>query len=234
MKALLAALLAVSSAAQAEEQPKHEIPAYCAGSDNHKISVPVDPSQPGTQKFDFSFQWVERGGPDAPTIIYFPGGPGGSAIADWGNPLNDPRWESMGFPKSGVNVLFLDPRGVGCNDLDESVLPDDSLSTAAIVSDALAAVRSLGITRYFVYGISYGTMPATVFSYRAEHGEAKTGPIALLIGGVIGKASVGNPLLNSVGQSIRQWENFKQSLPPKAVEQLCLQEHHPGIRLAEG
>ncbi len=115
--------------------------------------VPVDYQDPkkGTTPVYASF-WGDYH-PELETLLYFTGGPGQTS-----------HWPFQFDP--GVNVLVMDQRGIGCSRPNsvETYLSPSFYSSENVARDAQEILKKLKIQKVTVYGISYGTIPATIFT----------------------------------------------------------------------
>lgn len=96
------------------------------------------------------------GGYDAskPTVLYFTGGPG--QTAHWGLFRNEMPY----------NTLIMEHRGIGCSrplDVEQELSPS-FYSSEFVARDAALVVKKAGLDKVTAYGISYGTVPATIFA----------------------------------------------------------------------
>ncbi|RYZ70094.1 MAG: alpha/beta fold hydrolase, partial [Proteobacteria bacterium] len=120
------------------------------------VTVPKDYKNPlkGTTEI---YAFVQ-GGFDASreSLIYFSGGPG--IPAHWGLFQYD--------LKTDFNVIILEQRGVGCS-RPQSVseyLDPAYYGAEAVARDAEEVRKHLKIRQWSVYGLSYGTVPATIYA----------------------------------------------------------------------
>ena len=90
-----------------------------------------------------------------PTILFIAGGPGAS-----------PR--DSEFDLIGYNIIFFEPRGLGCSKPDSKATFVDPLfySTQQTVDDIKVVLEDYKVDKAIVYGHSYGTMVATIFAHR--------------------------------------------------------------------
>lgn len=110
--------------------------------------------------------------PNLPSYILVDGGPGQNTHL-----LSD-------IIGSGINEIRFDQRGVGCSapkTWEEYSDPGlySSLNTARDIEEIR---KAYGVSKLSVYGISYGTIPATIYANKFEN-ETK----ALVIEGVVGR-----------------------------------------------
>ncbi|MBC7371394.1 MAG: alpha/beta hydrolase [Bdellovibrionaceae bacterium] len=135
------------------EQKYSEIVAHEKG---FYVTVPVDEKLPAlgtTEVYAFA-----QGGfdPARESMVYFSGGPG--IPAHWG--LFQQELDS------GLNVIIIEQRGIGCSrptNLSQYLNPR-FYGAELVARDAEAVRKFLKITRWGVYGLSYGTVPATIYA----------------------------------------------------------------------
>lgn len=98
--------------------------------------------------------------PGKPSILYFEGGPAGVA----GSRAN--FFKSISA-QLDANVITFEIRGVSCSKPATRAAYEDisSYSAFTIAGDARQLVDHLGLQEVVVYGLSYGTFPARLFSY---------------------------------------------------------------------
>jgi len=156
------------------------------------LDVPLDRTDGGSATTTVSFALVPRtdtARPGLGTIVPNPGGPGSSAI-DFSGGLFAAALEPL---RDRRDVLLIDPRGVGrsdpltCDALDDPAVPFGTLAQqraaigrcgqelgaragdygTAVVADDLDAVRkSLGVDKFDLLGLSYGSFLMTVYAER--------------------------------------------------------------------
>lgn len=117
-------------------------------------NVPVDyahPEKGTTAIYAYFFRGFD---PKKDTLIYFLGGPG--QTAHWGS-----FQVEMNF-----NILVMEQRGIGCSRPDNWALylSPQFYSSENVARDAETLRQSLKIPKFSVYGISYGTAPATIYA----------------------------------------------------------------------
>lgn len=108
-----------------------------------------------TQQTTSIYYWtLEEFRPEYPSMIYFVGGPGGSAHQFQ---INLPNW----------NIIYFDQRGTACSQFStlEQALNGSLYSSEMIARDAEYIRQHLGIQQWSVYGHSYGTVPATIYAH---------------------------------------------------------------------
>jgi len=143
------------------------------------IERPMFPDNENSQTFGYSFKVFPGTDPNAPTVIYLPGGPGQAGIG---------TSREGAVPPGEYTLIETDPRGVGCNAAETpDHYPDAFYNTVYIADDVLAIVETLRLDSYVLYGISYGTALATVVASRAQQ-RGLSAPRALVLEGVLGRA----------------------------------------------
>ncbi len=190
----------------------------CSDSDVQHILRPYFPDNLNSSKFKLSFRY-KPADPGQPTLIYFPGGPGSTSIKDTILPF--------GLP-SGTGLIETDPRGIGCNQIPGEILPDNFFSTTYIAKDGLAIINELKIEKYIIYGISYGTMVATVAAGLAEKGQAPR-PQAVILEGVLGRAFRPSEVYQGY---IDQWNLVREQLTSE-IRDLLNQDEPLGISASD-
>ncbi|MNJ91313.1 Proline iminopeptidase [compost metagenome] len=118
------------------------------------VSVPADYSNPAAGNTEV-YAFVAGGKLDSslPTLIYFTGGPGQGA--HWG----------MNITNAAFNIILMDQRGIGCSrpSLFSQFVDPGFYSSENVARDADEIRKYFGISEVSVYGVSYGTMPATIY-----------------------------------------------------------------------
>ena len=132
--------------------PFHEMVSSEIG---HYLQVPLDHGEPNSAKIAIYYFTEKVFDPQLPTLLFFPGGPGGSghynkafhALHDW-------------------NVIFMDYRGIGLSfPASVEVLRTTRYFTSENVArDARLIAKELGADKVTVYGHSYGTVTANIFA----------------------------------------------------------------------
>ena len=137
------------------------------------VNLLTDPNDPRSDIFTYRYQHINRRSSE--TIVYIPGGPGQAGI-------QDVEEITEKYPKD-KNIILIDPRGVGCNSHDFWLKNRDLLTTETHAADIASLVAHLKLKNYVFYGISYGTVAATVAAHTAEAYGFK--PTAVLLEGVL-------------------------------------------------
>lgn len=117
------------------------------------LEVPIDYKSNLSHKTKISFRLSPGFSAEKKTVIYFNGGPGGSSHDTEFNALED------------VNIIYFNQRGSAFSrpETKELFLNQNYYSSENTARDALEIIKHLGINQVTVYGMSYGTVPATIF-----------------------------------------------------------------------
>ena len=180
--------------------------AQCRTDDIHTIQRPRSSADAYGETFDYRFRFRPPGRSDLPTLIFLPGGPGQPSIGTPSEPFVPP----------GFGLVQTDPRGVGCNELPAGSIGDERsfYRTDELARDVLAIVDELDLDNYVLYGVSYGTVLATVTAHLAEKGGVAP-PRAVILEGVVGRAFAETEFM---GQGmIDQWNDVIPVLPADAM-----------------
>jgi pimeloyl-ACP methyl ester carboxylesterase len=154
------------------------------------ITVPLDRSGavPGRVKLFMELDRVPGGAHDS-TIVVFPGGPGGATTSEGRGFVHD-----LGQARRGHNLLLFDQRGTGRSDYldcDRALTPNylappgdgahqvgkviercakkvgarrGFYTTRETVADLEDVRKALGIDKFVLYGVSYGTRDAMAYA----------------------------------------------------------------------
>jgi proline iminopeptidase len=115
--------------------------------------VPVDYSNPTAGQFEV-YSWFQGDFlPERPTLVYFTGGPGQGT--HWG----------QGALTGEYNLLLVDQRGIACSRprTYKEYLDPAFYSSKNVALDLEEIRKSLKIEKWSIYGVSYGTIPATIY-----------------------------------------------------------------------
>lgn len=187
------------------------VPNECLSNDVGVVSLPVisEDSSKGTFEYRYQIKESAESGPKV-TILYLPGGPGGTSISFVPQMPGVDFLEIIhGLPKN-YRVILTDPRGRGCNGDAQLPFPHEAFRTKYLADDILALVRALKLTDYILMGHSYGSLLATQVAVRSSGGEAQP-PLAVVLTGVVGRALNSNEQEEAFN---REWRAIWQSLPP--------------------
>jgi pimeloyl-ACP methyl ester carboxylesterase len=146
----------------------------------HELDVPLDHGRPDGERITvFAREVADPDGTDRPYLVYFEGGPGYEAPRPSRHPSN-PGWLDRALQE--FRVLMLDQRGTG-RSAPVGIADADRLQhfrADAIVRDAEAFRRALGVDRWSVLGQSYGGFCVTTYLSLAPEGLRE----AFITGGV--------------------------------------------------
>jgi proline iminopeptidase len=172
------------------------------------IERPMFPDREDSPTFGYSFKVHQGTDPNAPTVIFLPGGPGESSIS---------AERDTTYVPPAYTFIQTDPRGVGCNAPESADhYPAEFYDTVHFAGDVLAIVEHLGLEDYMLYGISYGTVLATITASRAES-EGITPPRALVLEGIVGQMFEDGQVEESYQ---REWRTIRDRLPEEIRSQL--------------
>lgn len=117
------------------------------------VTVPADYSNPAAGSTDIYAYFSGGYRPEKDTVLYMTGGPG--QPAHWG----------LFNKEMPFNVLIMEHRGVGCSrpSTRDQYLDPSFYSSENVARDAEMIRRHLNISKWSVYGVSYGTVPATIY-----------------------------------------------------------------------
>lgn len=132
------------------------------------VKVPVDYLNPNAGQTSIYYTLGGKLNSAQPTLVFLDGGPGSS-------PRRFYQRMSQLSQTLAVNVVLMEPRGVGFSRPDhESLYSDPAFYSSNFVARDLELVRqNLGIEKWTVWGVSYGSIPATIYaSLFPEHTRA--------------------------------------------------------------
>jgi pimeloyl-ACP methyl ester carboxylesterase len=143
----------------------------------HEVEVPLDHGRPDGERITiFAREVAAPDGGDRPFLVFLQGGPGYEAPRPTGSPL-DPGWLERAL--RDFRVLMLDQRGTGRSspigtlpglDPPEQAERLAHFRADAIVRDAEAVRRVLGVDRWSVLGQSFGGLCVTTYLSLAPEG----------------------------------------------------------------
>lgn len=137
---------------------------------------------------------------NAPTIVFIPGGPG--------EILSNYKLEEFmsikGVPQN-FGVILIDPRFTGMNASEAVINFTTSITSLGVAEDINAILTSLNIDNYIIYGMSYGTVPATIMASLATNNP----PRAIVLDGTVGRAFKQAEYHKEFS---KQWTAFVQSI----------------------
>jgi pimeloyl-ACP methyl ester carboxylesterase len=153
----------------------------CLSQAVRRIKVPVFPDQSQSSQFSYAFQVYPSADPTATTIVVLPGGPGGTLLDHSPAEL----YATGAIPAQFFNLVYIDPRGSGCN--DSLALPTRSLKSHYSARDVVAVISNLKLNNYIIYGVSFGTVLATQVASMIEKSPLPK-PKAIVLEGTFGRA----------------------------------------------
>jgi proline iminopeptidase len=126
---------------------------------NGFLPVPVDYRDPSKGTTDLYFSTSRKFDPTLPTMIFFSGGPGGASHYQ-----GHKQWQELNSLR--VNIIQFDQRGIACSRPATEVVYMDSqfYSSENTARDADELRKLFNVDKVSVYGLSYGTVPATIYA----------------------------------------------------------------------
>ena len=191
----------------------------CESKNIKKISRPmVSNTKSKTDFFSYSFFHISAD-EGQPTVVFIPGGPGQTSIDNKGVeiPLN-------------FGIIYTDPSGVGCNEVEGAKLSDEFFTTENVAADVVALISELKLNNYIIYGQSWGTTVAQIATNQIEK-LALVPPKALVLEGVVGRA-ISNKTEAFEG-FVKSWKSIKNQLEPDLVKSLTQQSGFMGLTSEE-
>lgn len=104
--------------------------------------------------FNLNYWTPKKFNPELNSLVLIPGGPGQSyQKAEWAD-----------IPD--LNIIYFDPRGMGCSlPTQNDLINNPDFYSAKLIAQDLEQLRiHLKISKWSVYGHSYGTIPATIYA----------------------------------------------------------------------
>ena len=137
--------------------------------------------------------------PNLPSVIFIDGGPGQNTH------------HSEDIYESSFNQINFDQRGVGCSTADtwEEYIKTDQYSSKNTVQDIEMIRKYFDIKSWAVYGVSYGTVPATMYASKYP-----TVSKALVLEGVLGSVDH----LSRSSFLVEKWNLVLKQLTQKQLE----------------
>lgn len=188
----------------------------CNKSNIFSVDAPIASREPEAGTFKYYYQHIKKAPDSSPTIVFIPGGPGGTAIDQLPeNPFFDFTQMLLGLPKS-YNAILTDPRTAGCN-RNSQTLPKESFTTENVANDIASVINHLQLENYVLAGHSYGTVVATHLGKMAEDGIIPR-PRSIVLSGTPGRYFVNHE------ETVRPayykiWANLRSHLPQTLQDQ---------------
>jgi pimeloyl-ACP methyl ester carboxylesterase len=178
-----------------------------------KMSMPQYHDRPGSPTFQYAYEIVPAPKPIisaglSPTIIYLPGGPGFGSNIGLGRMPGVPEY---------FNIIRTEQRGAGCS---KDPVVDDSLHDFYTIDymarDVLALIKKLGLTNYYIYGASFGTVHGTVLANLIEK-EGLPRPKAVILESILADVP---PFEEWYQGYVNQWARVKLLITPSVLSVL--------------
>ncbi|MGZ3749330.1 MAG: alpha/beta fold hydrolase [Pseudobdellovibrionaceae bacterium] len=180
------------SNAYCEEQAKCNDKGICT------IKMPVVSDDGHSQELSYSFKYRPPEG-DAPTVVFIPGGPGSKSTDQ------DPK-KIANIPDN-FGVILTDPRFVGINEIRNPDSFKNSMRTDLVADDILRAIKSVKAKNYILYGVSYGTMAATVAASKAGANP----PRAVVLESTVGHSTTQSDIQLTYNE---KWKLYVKAMAP--------------------
>ncbi|MFP5519382.1 MAG: alpha/beta fold hydrolase [Bdellovibrionia bacterium] len=121
----------------------------------HFVEVPLDHKSPTKGSIKLYYRTETPFNPKLPSVVVFNGGPGLGAHQDFLKNTTE------------YNIILFDPRGVGCSRWSSNKNPSSFpfLNSESIAQDIEFIRRDLKIAKWTVWGLSYGSAPATIYAH---------------------------------------------------------------------
>jgi pimeloyl-ACP methyl ester carboxylesterase len=206
---------------------------------DHEFSLPLDHSEPGGEKIGvFAREVAASDGRERPFLVFLQGGPGSESPRPT-TPMM-PRW--MDRALKDYRVLFLDQRGTGRSTpvgTLEGMTPQEQYEylvhfrADAIVRDAEAIRKELGVEKWSLLGQSFGGFCVTTYLSFFPEGLTE----AYLTGGVPPLARATEEVYRATYVTLRErnrrfYERYPEDLPKvKALHERLASEE---VRLPSG
>lgn len=140
----------------------------------------------------------------APTVIYIPGGPGGSSAHSNVKDL-------LQIPE-GFGVIQTDPLFVGVNQGIYVNSFQNATTSGQVARDIALAIESVGASDVIVYGVSYGTVPGTILASNLS--RLGKNPRAVILDGTVGRAVTNHQAFEDFA---KEWALLKERLGPETI-----------------
>lgn len=203
---LVGLLVVACGRSETSARLKDDVDAKCNSANIKTISVPLT-LEDSARLIDYKFEFRAPASPEWPTVVFLPGGPGGTSIGD----------EHETLPGK-FGLINTDPRSVGCNKMTgEQEIPDSAISSKMLANDVAMIVKSQGLSNYVIQGVSYGTLLATVTTKTIES-LSLPHPRLVVLEGVLGKAFESLEEMNE--EFYAQWDRVLEKMPEGMSEQL--------------
>jgi len=211
MRFLFTAILLFATSAHSQGADYTMNPADYCGNGVAKVQVSLYPGHEGSPKFTLSYKYFGNGNPSSTTVIVLPGGPGDTLL----NPAVHSPTEAFpyGAVPTSLNIIYTEPRGLGCNQLAQGDFPFDAFKTSYIASDILEIIKDRKLDNYILYGASFGTVVATYVASQADAAGVPA-PKAVVLEGTFGRGVPGK-FDEYIGGFSQEWEKTKLQLSPQ-------------------
>jgi pimeloyl-ACP methyl ester carboxylesterase len=178
---------------------------YCSARNGvQTVSVPLYPERPDSPSFPLAYKLFRSPDSNAPTIIVIPGGPGDTLLDH--SPAETYPYGAL--TTEHFNILYTDPRGLGCNEPAGADFPADAYRTEYLANDVTQIIRELKLDHYFIYGASFGTVVATYAARRTVE-VGLNAPRAVILEGTLGRGFKGR-FDEYISGFTHEWDRVKK------------------------
>lgn len=182
------------------EAPVDNTP-VCSSDEICSITRPLQSNDGILYQIPYQFKYRPAKSSVAPTVVFIPGGPGDILS------LHSTE-KYLGVPDD-FGVILIDPRFTGINQQDHAINFTNAITSRGVTDDILFILKALNINDYILYGVSYGTVPATIAAAVAVENP----PRAIILDGTVGRSFKQSEYFKEFS---KQWIQFTQSIDPIA------------------
>ena len=182
---------------------------YCNASDISKVDVPLNPQEQEAQTFALAYKRFAGTGNPETTVIVLPGGPGDTLLQHFPTESNYPYGA---VSTDQFNIIYTEPRGLGCNQPAQGDFPESAFNMEFLANDIVAIIQKEKLTKYIIYGASFGTVHATYVAHLVERAGLPR-PKAVVLEGTLGRGVPGR-FAEYISGFTKEWNRVKFLIPP--------------------
>lgn len=144
---------------------ERRVPDYKELENGHFVSAPAYYDDSSNEEIELYYSLPNGFQKERETVVYFNGGPG------QGNHISKSILKHMFFYSEDINIVLIDQRGTGLSvPKNKEIFYNPNLYKSDFIVEDLEKVRAdLGLEKWSVVGISWGTLPAT--KYASKYGK---------------------------------------------------------------
>jgi pimeloyl-ACP methyl ester carboxylesterase len=160
--------------------------------------------------YSFRYRAAKAG---APTVVVIPGGPGDTST--------DKDIEKLNSIPASFGLIQTDPRFLGVNERSDVVEFRNALTSEGVARDIQLALDSVGVQNPVIYGVSYGTVVATMLAHSLSQTDGMA-PRAVVLDGTFAHHETQAAYVSGL---LKEWQKFAISVPEadlKAFQELSL------------